>query len=75
MQELTDIVAHYVREKYATGTAWYTWAFKPEEVPSGVDAPGAYWHARNVALKQELSAKWRAQPAHRASLERYYVVD
>lgn len=75
MQELTDIVAHYVREKYATGTVWYTWAFKPEDVPAGVEARGADWYARNVALKQELNARWRAQPAHRAELERYYVAD
>ncbi|MGF6179315.1 hypothetical protein ABIB42_000313 [Massilia sp. UYP32] len=53
-------MADYVRGKYATGTAWYTWSFDPEEVPAGMDAPGADWHARNVALKQELSAKWRA---------------
>jgi hypothetical protein len=78
MQQLTDIVAEYVRQKYATGTGWYSWSFKPEEVPagvSGIDAPEADWYSRNVALKQGLHARWRAQPAHRADLEKYYVVD
>lgn len=77
MQELTDIVADYVREKYATGTGWYGWSFKPEEVPdgvSGIDDPSDDWYARNVALKHGLHARWRAQPACRADLERYYVV-
>jgi len=78
MQELVDIVAEYVREKYAAGTGWYAWSFSPEGVPAGVsltDTPGADWHARNVALKHALHAGWCAMPAHRADLERYYVVD
>lgn len=78
MQELTDIVADYVRQKYAGGTGWYVWSFRPEQVPAGVaDAgrSGGDWYARNVALKEKLHARWCAQPDRRADIERYYVVD
>jgi len=81
MQQLTEIVVEFVRDKQAAGTGWYTWSFEAGAVPSGVagvsgpDAGGADWYARNVALKHGLHAAWLAQPARRAELERYYVVD
>jgi len=77
MQQLTDIVADFVRQKHAAGAGWYAWSFKPEKVPSGVagiGATGADWYAHNVALKHGLHAAWLAQPERRAELERYYVV-
>ena len=80
MQQLTDIVAEFVHQKYAAGTDWYTWTFNPEKVPAGVntkDTPNADWYARNVSLKHALRAAWlegSAQPERKAELERYYVV-
>lgn len=77
MQQLTDIVADFVRQKHAAGAGWYAWSFKPEKVPSGVAGIGAAngdWYAHNVALKLGLHAAWLAQPERRAELERYYVV-
>lgn len=36
LERLTDIVAEYVGEKHASGTAWYAWDFDPDRVPPGV---------------------------------------
>lgn len=76
MERLIDIVAKYVGDKRALGTAWYGWKVDAGKAPPGVldgGVQGGDWYAKNVDLKHRLHQVWRDQVDRRAELERYYI--